>query len=145
MDNVNPDRSPEDLLFQVMLDLGLLFSSPIASKEISGKKVFDVAGGNSKSSGLRSGLTLSTKENRGFLPQLIRSIIHIIHIAFVQTQTAEADIQISRSRQPGFLLNLPLSFRCTRVYHILVALARLFIIATHYHSHSVIGVIGQPV
>ena len=45
VDNVKPDRSPEDLLFQVMLDLGILLSSSIERKEISGKKVFDVADG----------------------------------------------------------------------------------------------------
>ncbi|ERL22621.1 DNA (cytosine-5-)-methyltransferase [Oribacterium sp. oral taxon 078 str. F0263] len=45
VDNVKPDRSPEDLLFQVMLDLGIFLSSPIERKEISGKKVFDVADG----------------------------------------------------------------------------------------------------
>ena len=45
VDNVKPDRTPEDLLFQVMLDLGVLLSSPIAVKEIAGKKVFNVADG----------------------------------------------------------------------------------------------------
>ena len=45
VDNVKPDRTPEDLLFQVMLDLGVLLSSPIEVKEISGKKVFNVADG----------------------------------------------------------------------------------------------------
>ena len=45
VDNVKPDRTPEDLLFQVMLDLGILLSSPIAVTEIAGKKVFDVADG----------------------------------------------------------------------------------------------------
>ena len=43
VDNVKPDRTPEDLLFQVMLDLGVLLSSPIEVKEIAGKKVFNVA------------------------------------------------------------------------------------------------------
>lgn len=42
---MKPDRTPEDLLFQVMLDLGILLSSPIAVTEIAGKKVFDVADG----------------------------------------------------------------------------------------------------
>ena len=46
VDNVKPDRTPEDLLFQVMLDLGVLLSSPIKVKEIAGKKVFDVAEGS---------------------------------------------------------------------------------------------------
>ena len=44
-DNIKEDRTPEDLLFQVMLDLGVLLSSPIEEKEIAGKKVFSVDGG----------------------------------------------------------------------------------------------------
>lgn len=45
VENVKPDRTPEDLLFQVMLDLGVPLSSPIKEKEIVGKNVFDVADG----------------------------------------------------------------------------------------------------
>lgn len=45
VDNVKSDRTPEDLLFQVMLDLGVLLSSTIEVKEIAGKKVFNVADG----------------------------------------------------------------------------------------------------
>ena len=45
VDNVKEDRTPEDLLFQVMLDLGVLLSSPIEVKEIAGKRVFNVADG----------------------------------------------------------------------------------------------------
>ena len=45
VDNVKEERTPEDLLFQVMLDLGVLLSSSIGVKEIAGKKVFNVAGG----------------------------------------------------------------------------------------------------
>lgn len=44
-DNIKPDRTPEDLLFQVMLDLGILLSSDIQKTEIGGKKVFSVADG----------------------------------------------------------------------------------------------------
>ncbi|MBR3237928.1 MAG: site-specific DNA-methyltransferase [Oscillospiraceae bacterium] len=44
-DNIKPDRSPEDLLFQVMLDLGVELSSPITETVIGGKKVYDVADG----------------------------------------------------------------------------------------------------
>jgi len=44
-DNIKPDRTGEDLLFQVMLDLGILLSSKIEEKEIGGKHVFSVAGG----------------------------------------------------------------------------------------------------
>ena len=45
VDNVKPDRTPEDLLFQVMLDLGVTLSSKIEETTIAGKKVFDVADG----------------------------------------------------------------------------------------------------
>ena len=45
VDNVKEDRTSEDLLFQVMLDLGVLLSSSIEVKEIAGKKVFNVADG----------------------------------------------------------------------------------------------------
>lgn len=44
-DNIKPDRTPEDLLFQVMLDLGILLSSSIEETVIDGKKVFSVADG----------------------------------------------------------------------------------------------------
>lgn len=44
-DNIKPDRSPEDLLFQVMLELGIMPSSTISETTIAGKRVFDVADG----------------------------------------------------------------------------------------------------
>lgn len=45
VDNVKADRTPEDLLFQTMLDLGILLSEPITVEEIAGKRVFNVADG----------------------------------------------------------------------------------------------------
>ena len=44
-DNIKADRTPEDLLFQVMLDLGVLLSSKIEETTVCGKKVFNVADG----------------------------------------------------------------------------------------------------
>lgn len=44
-DNIKEDRTPEDLLIQVMLDLGVLLSSKIEETEIAGKKVFSVENG----------------------------------------------------------------------------------------------------
>lgn len=41
-DNIKEDRTPQDLLFQVMLDMGVLLSSKIEETEIAGKKVFNV-------------------------------------------------------------------------------------------------------
>ena len=40
--NIKEDRSPEDLLFQVLLDLGVELSGSIASETIGGKTVFNV-------------------------------------------------------------------------------------------------------
>lgn len=44
-DNIKEDRTPEDLLFQVMLDLGIELSSKIEETVIADKKVFNVADG----------------------------------------------------------------------------------------------------
>ena len=44
VDNIKPDRKPEDLLFQVMLDWGVDLSLPIAKQVIQGKEVFLVDG-----------------------------------------------------------------------------------------------------
>lgn len=42
VDNIKEDRTPEDLLLQVMLDLGVLLSSKIEKSTIGGKTVFNV-------------------------------------------------------------------------------------------------------
>lgn len=44
--NIKEDRSSEDLLFQVMLDMGVMLSSEIRTLDIKGKKVFNVNDGN---------------------------------------------------------------------------------------------------
>ena len=44
VDNIKPDRSPEDLLFQVLLDWGVDLTLPITRETIHGKTVFSVAG-----------------------------------------------------------------------------------------------------
>lgn len=44
-DNIKKGRTPEDLLIQVMLDLGVLLSSKIEETSIAGKKVFSIADG----------------------------------------------------------------------------------------------------
>lgn len=44
-DNVKPDRTPEDLLFQVMLECNIPLSAKIETKKISGKDVFSVNDG----------------------------------------------------------------------------------------------------
>lgn len=44
VDNIKPDRTPEDLLFQVMLDWGVDLALPITKLSIQGKDVFFVDG-----------------------------------------------------------------------------------------------------
>ena len=44
IDNVKPDRTPLDLLFQVMPELNIELSAKIEEKEVNGKKVFFVDG-----------------------------------------------------------------------------------------------------
>ena len=44
VDNIKPDRTPEDLLFQVMLDWGVDLALPISKQSIQGKDVFFVDG-----------------------------------------------------------------------------------------------------
>ena len=44
VDNIKSDRSNEDLLFQVLLDLGIELSAKIERKEVAGKEVFSVNG-----------------------------------------------------------------------------------------------------
>lgn len=43
-DNIKPDRTPEDLLFQVMLDWGVDLALPISKQTIQNKEVFFVDG-----------------------------------------------------------------------------------------------------
>lgn len=45
IDNIKEGRTPQDLLFQVMLELGVLLSSPISESDVNGQKVFSVADG----------------------------------------------------------------------------------------------------
>ena len=43
VDNVKEDRAPEDLLFQVMLELGAALDSRIETTDVAGKQIFNVA------------------------------------------------------------------------------------------------------
>ncbi|MDR2090715.1 MAG: site-specific DNA-methyltransferase [Clostridiales bacterium] len=59
--NIKEDRTPEDLLFQVMLDMGVDLSNPITAETIGGKKIFTV--GNPDSDGLNANLICCFDEN----------------------------------------------------------------------------------
>lgn len=44
-ENIKDDRTPEDLLFQVMLELGVLLDSKIEVQQVAGKQIYNVADG----------------------------------------------------------------------------------------------------
>ena len=44
-DNIKSDRTPEDLLFQVMLELGVLLDSKIDVQQVASKQIYNVADG----------------------------------------------------------------------------------------------------
>lgn len=48
VENIKPDRTPEDLLFQVMLDWGVDLALPITKELVQGKEVFLVDGNDSQ-------------------------------------------------------------------------------------------------
>ena len=45
VDNIKPDRTDEDLLFQAMIELGIELSAKIEKQEIAGKTVWNIANG----------------------------------------------------------------------------------------------------
>jgi adenine-specific DNA-methyltransferase len=56
VDNIRPDRTPEDLLFQVLVDEGVELALPIAKETIFGKTIFFVDG-NALAACFDSGVT----------------------------------------------------------------------------------------
>jgi adenine-specific DNA-methyltransferase len=56
VDNIRPDRTPEDLLFQVLVDEGVDLALPIAEQTIFGKTIFFVDG-NALAACFDSGIT----------------------------------------------------------------------------------------
>jgi len=56
VDNIKPDRTPEDLLFQVLVDWGIDLALSIATETIGGKQVFFVDG-NALAACFDAGLT----------------------------------------------------------------------------------------
>jgi len=56
VNNIKPDRTPEDLLFQVLLDWGVDLASPIVSETVGSKQIFFVDG-NALAACFDTGLT----------------------------------------------------------------------------------------
>lgn len=44
-DNVNPDRSPEDILYEILLKSGLPLTAKVEEVPVAGKSIYSVAGG----------------------------------------------------------------------------------------------------
>lgn len=67
LDNIKPDRTPEDLLFQVMLDWGVDFALPIEKRAIQGKDVYFV-----DSNALAACFDVSSSIDEPFVKELVK-------------------------------------------------------------------------
>jgi adenine-specific DNA-methyltransferase len=67
VDNIKPDRMPEDLLFQVMLDWGVDLTLSINKQSIQGKEVFFVDG-----NALAACFDVSGSIDEGFVKELAK-------------------------------------------------------------------------
>jgi adenine-specific DNA-methyltransferase len=65
IDNIRPERSSEDLVFQVLLDWGIALSAPITTETIEGKTVF-----------LVDGNALAACFDTGITDELVKQIAH---------------------------------------------------------------------
>ena len=63
VDNIRPDRAPEDLLFQVLVDWGIDLALPISEEQMDGKTVFFVDG-NALAACFDTGITDESGEGR---------------------------------------------------------------------------------
>ncbi|EJN1751954.1 site-specific DNA-methyltransferase, partial [Escherichia coli] len=66
LDNIKPDRTPEDLLFQVMLDWGVDLALPIEKRAIQGKDVYFV-----DSNALAACFDVSSSIDEPFVKELV--------------------------------------------------------------------------
>ncbi|EFJ8792804.1 site-specific DNA-methyltransferase, partial [Escherichia coli] len=67
LDNIKPDRTPEDLLFQVMLDWGVDLALPIEKRAIQGKDVYFV-----DSNALAACFDVSSSIDEPFVKELVK-------------------------------------------------------------------------
>jgi adenine-specific DNA-methyltransferase len=80
VDNIKPDRTAEDLLFQVMLDWGVELALPIAKEIIQGKEVFFVDGNALAAcfdahGGIDEALVKELAAHRDFVGEPLRKVV----------------------------------------------------------------------
>lgn len=95
-DNIKEDRTPEDLLFQAMLELGVLPSSKLEESTIAGKKVFQVAGG-----------TLTACFDENVTEETIREIAKQKPVYFVMRDSSMASDSVAANFEQIFATYSP--------------------------------------
>ena len=106
INSVKPDRTDEDLLFQVLLDWGLELSMPIKKEAIDGFDVYDVEEGAlilciRPREGRDSSLSLSLSLSLG-LPRLSRNANHFVSCSSTKTsRTTRSASTSSRYSERG--------------------------------------------
>lgn len=96
IDNIKEDRTPEDLLFQVMLELGVLPSSKVEESLIDGRKVFRVAEG-----------TLAACFDENVTEETIREIAKQKPVYFVMRDSSMANDSVAANFEQIFATYSP--------------------------------------
>lgn len=97
--NIKADRTPEDLLFQVMLELGIPLSSRIEENALHGKKVFQVYHADA--------LYLVASFDENLTEAIITEIAQKTPFYFVMRDSSQASDSVATNFEEIFKLNSP--------------------------------------
>ena len=107
VNNIKDDRTPEDLLFQTMLDLGILLSSKIEETTIAGKRVFTV----NRSDDLDSNADLLACFDDDVTDEVITEIAKKQPTYFVMRDSSMADDSVATNFEQIFSTYSPITTR----------------------------------
>lgn len=107
VNNIKDDRTPEDLLFQTMLDLGILLSSKIEETTIAGKRVFTV----NRSDDLDSNADLIACFDDNVTDEVITEISKKQPTYFVMRDSSMADDSVATNFEQIFSTYSPITTR----------------------------------
>lgn len=107
VNNIKDDRTPEDLLFQTMLDLGILLSSKIEETTIAGKRVFTV----NRSDDLDSNADLIACFDDDVTDEVITEIAKKQPTYFVMRDSSMADDSVATNFEQIFSTYSPITTR----------------------------------
>ena len=107
VNNIKDDRTPEDLLFQTMLDLGILLSSKIEETTIAGKRVFTV----NRSDDFDSNADLIACFDDNVTDEVITEIAKKQPTYFVMRDSSMADDSVATNFEQIFSTYSPITTR----------------------------------